>query len=46
MRIVFAGKEITAAKTIEKTIAEVGLLNNSSTFIIYRLKGGIYRSFD
>ncbi len=40
MRLMFTSKELTDPKMQEMKINEVGLQNDSNTFIIYRLKGG------
>jgi hypothetical protein len=36
----FISKDLTDPKMQQMKINEVGLQNNTSTFIIYRLKGG------
>lgn len=38
MRLIYAGKDLDG--DMNKTVAELGIQNNSSTFIVYRLRGG------
>jgi hypothetical protein len=38
--LVYSGKIISGDDKPKKTVSEIGLMNNSTIFIIFRLKGG------
>jgi hypothetical protein len=38
--LVYSGKIISGDDKLKKTVSEIGLMNNSTIFIIFRLKGG------
>jgi len=40
MRLIYAGKDLSEETTMKSTVANFGLQNNCSTFIVYRLRGG------
>jgi hypothetical protein len=38
--LVYAGKVITEDKFLKLTVRDVGIMNNSTIFVVFRMRGG------